>query len=360
FSSKFDKQGIAKTPISSQADIGIVKRGEDIAFILINLNYLNTSYKRAASFDAQQAETKYFLFTDRPLYQPGGSVFFKSIIRDDRDSEYSVSSGDVAVKIYKGWNENENIVFNKEYTILSDGTIDGEYSIPEDISTGTYRMKVSRINDQSNRNSWFWSENSNVVSFQIEYFQKPEYFLDVNVPYEDYINGDQLTFNISASYFSSQPISQKEVSYTVYSSDYYDYSYYYEDLNNISDSYRYGYWRNRKIDEGKAMLGSDGTVVVDVGRTSIDKSRSQVYTIEVSFQDESNIPVFARKNVLVRKGEFNIYKKRGTSEYNNAVGDEIESEIILVSHRQSNISAIDLDVKINRSSWDYDAKSGRY
>ena len=359
FSSKFDKQGIAKTPISSQADIGIIKRGEDVAFILINLNYLNTNYNRAASFDAQQAETKYFLFTDRPIYKPGESVFFKSIIRDDRDSEYDIADGDVTVKIYNGWNEDKNVIFNEKYKILSDGTIDGEYSIPEDLSTGTYRMKVSRVNDQNNRNSWFWSENSNVVIFQIEYFQKPEYSLSIDVPYEDYISGDQLTFNVGASYFSGQRISQKEVSYTVYSSDYYDYSYYYEDLNDL-DSYRYGYWRSRKISEGKAMLGSDGNAVIDIGRTSIDKSRSQVYTIEATFQDESNIPVFARKNILIRKGEFNIYKKRGSSEYHNAVGDETKLDIILVSHRKSNISKIDLDVKINRSSWEYDAKSGRY
>lgn len=344
----FDEEGIAKFPASSKADIGIVEKDGDIAMIIFNLNYLNSSY-RYEGFTPQTKSTKYFLFMDRPLYRPGDTAHFKSIMRDDYDAEYSASSGSVTVKAYKGWDPNKNIVFSENYQISASGSVSGDFVLPEDISTGNYYLRVERTG--SGGENWWWQGNLSAVSFNVEYFKKPEYGIDISVPYDEYITGDQLTFNIDGKYFYGQPIAQKEVEYTIYSSDYYNYGYYYNDNQNLSDDYRYSYWYgSRKIKEGKAMFDNNGMAIVDFGRTSLN-DKSQIYTIEATFKDETGIPVFARKNVLVHNGEFGIYRTEWR--YSSKVGEETSLELKLLSYKNRNIKNISLNVKTERRSWIY-------
>lgn len=344
----FDEEGIAKFPASSKADIGIVEKDGDFALIIFNLNYINSGY-RYERFSPQTKSTKYFLFMDRPLYRPGDTVHFKSIMRDDYDAEYSVSSGTVTVKAYKDWDPDKNIVFSKNYQISFSGSVSGDFILPEDISTGDYYLRVERTGD--GENDWWWQGSLSTVSFSVEYFKKPEYGIDISVPYDEYIAGDQLTFNIDGKYFYGQPITQKEVEYTIYSSDYYSYGYYYNDNQNLSDDYRYSYWYgSQKIKESKAMFDNSGMAIVDFGRTA-PSGKSQVYTIEAIFKDETGIPVFARKNVLVHSGEFGIYRSKWR--YGSKVGEETSLELKLLSYKDRNIENISLNVKTERRSWIY-------
>ncbi|HSL94216.1 MAG TPA: hypothetical protein VK905_06375, partial [Bacillota bacterium] len=70
-------EGVARTSLSSQADIALVTQGEENAIIPINLTYLNSGYDYDR-FSDFQLNSRYFSFTDRPLYRPGDTVYFKS------------------------------------------------------------------------------------------------------------------------------------------------------------------------------------------------------------------------------------------------------------------------------------------
>src|SRR4030042_178087 len=162
----FDEEGIARSPISKEADIGIVERSGDVAMVLLNLDHINSNY-RYESFKPFGKDTKYFLFTERSLYRPGDKVYFKALLRDDRDAEYSLPQGAVSVEAYKGWRDEKTSIFKNTYNISSYGSVDGEFIIPEDASTGWYNLRVTMLGRESDNEFGWRQEVSKEVSFRV-------------------------------------------------------------------------------------------------------------------------------------------------------------------------------------------------
>src|SRR5207248_707034 len=118
------------------------------------------------------------------------------------------------------------------------------------------------VPNQSGRtNYWDGEYSSNTISFDVEFFKKPEFSIEVTTPKTELIAGDKTSFKISGSYFSGQPLLNQKVKYTVYSADFYEYQYLTDQQNlaqTISNDYRYGYWYgSNKVTEGAATLNKD-------------------------------------------------------------------------------------------------------
>ncbi|MFC1711384.1 alpha-2-macroglobulin family protein [Patescibacteria group bacterium] len=338
-----DSEGVAKTGLNPDADIAISEKDGDLAVVPINLRYLNTKYNHEP-FQLKPEKSTYFVFTDRPLYSPGNTVYFKAIIRDDDDAKYSIPSGNALVKIYPGWDEKQAI-FEKYYQLSSNGTVYGEFETPKDATTGFYTLKVEIPGKTTE-----WYSSSNRTNFRIEYFRKPEYTLDVDTPELILIAGDSSNFTVKGNYFSGQPVINQDIKYTIHSADYYEYSYLTYKSTLSDDSYLYRGWYGKSIKSGTVTLNEEGEVIVSF-ETSIPENttKSQVYSIEVTMDDGSGKPVFARKNVLVYSGEFGIYKEK--SSYSGVVGKNYDLPIILSAHRDTAVSNVDLKAQISRTSW---------
>jgi alpha-2-macroglobulin len=351
----FDENGIAKTRLSSEADIAFIRSNGDKAIIPINLQYLNSGYSWK-SFKPKEIAAKFFTFTDRPLYRPGDTVYFKSVVRDDDDVRYSIPAGQVMVKIYDGWGE-EDKIFERSYFFSGSGSIAGEYQIPESANTGNYRLEVSVPGREEDYFSY------NYTYFSVEHFRKPEYSIEVEVKEDEYIAGDDITFEISGSYFSGQPLSEKEVEYTVFASEFYDYEYIRDTERYLSDDYRYSYWWGKEIDSGSVALNEDGIAEVDIQAIIPEnKTENQIYAIEVNYGDPSGNPVFSRKNVLVYAGEYGIYKDvDGNNRYSSQTNEELKLPIALASHIKTNLNNISLVAEVKRENWiKYQEKDKKY
>ena len=366
---KFDNDGIAKAPLSSDADIAIFEKDGTVSLIPLNLNYINSEYNYR-SFQNNTAKSKYFIFTDRPIYQPGDTVYFKSILRDDRDAVYSLPSGVAGVEAYKGWDKDKVTIFSKSYQISSSGAVSGEFKLPDDMSVGFYNLKIQRPQDQVNTEfPWMMGRMGMMgrdsysiageISFDVEYYQKPEYSVEVSAPHSEYIAGDQLIFDVKGSYFSGQPAARQTVNYKVYSSPFYDYEYYQYAKEELSDEYRYYGWSSGKeVKSGQAELDANGRASIDIGKAETEGNKTQVYTIEAELNDESNLPSFDRKNILVHSGEFSIL--RSNFQYGFEIGEKTELEFMLLSHRAGNIADIPIDFKIHRNDWAWNSASKTY
>jgi len=340
----FNDEGIAKTPLLPEADIALVRQGEDRAVVPINLLYLNSRYEYRP-FQPKSRQTKYFIFTDRPLYRPGDTIYFKSVLRDDDDARYTIPRESALVKIYKDWDE-KNTVFEKNYEVSAEGTVYGEYKLPEDSGVGYYQLKVDVPNSSSGR---YWPENT--VSFHVEYFRKPEYSIEVTTPKTELVAQDRSSFIIRGNYFSGQPLGGQTVKYTVYSADFYEYEYLIDQSYALGDDYRFGYWGGNKVgEERQVTLNQRGEAEVDLeAKPPQGTGKSQVFSVEAEFDDGQGNPAFARKNILVYSGEYGIYRK--DSNYGAKVGTQLTLPIVLVSHRDSNVSGIDLLAKVHRENW---------
>lgn len=358
----FTADGTARAKVHSQADVALFEQGNDVAIVPINLKYMNSDY-RYENFIPKTRETEYFTFTDRPLYQPGDVVYFKSVLRDDDDARYTIPKGNAKVEIFNGWGDDREMVLEKEYEISSDGTLFGELRLPEDASTGEYNIQVG-IPDSKKQEGFYWEYD--YALFQVEYYQKPEYSIEVETSPNSLIAGDELSFEIKGNYFSGFPLSEKEVSYNIYSSDFYEYSHFSSRLSEGEElyEYQYRYWYGSKeVRKGISVLNEKGEARVSLPAIlpESQKTKSHIFSIEAEFQDESGIPVLARKNILVRPGEFSIYQK--DNKYGGKTGEAIEIPVILDQHRQSTIADISLRAAVKRTEWvkaDDGTKYGRY
>ena len=341
----FNADGVARLAFDQNADVALATVGDSVALIPINLNYLNTGWNYA-SWKERPVNSKYFIFTDRPLYRPGDKIYFKSVIRNDDDAVYSIPSGFAEVKIYKDWDEKQAF-FTKALPISTEGTVFGETDLPDKISTGMYSLKINI--PRPNQEGYF---ESNYSFFQVEYFRKPEYYLDVEMGNNENISGDKTSFKISGFYFSGQPLAGQMVSYKVYSNNYYEYEYYNDLLNTVSSDYRYSYWGNNiPIKTGNGVLNDRGELEIPLDtKIEQNKGKTQIYSIEATYDNGSGNPALSRKNILIYSGEYGIFRK--DSLYRSKVDQTVNLEVMLIPWKDGNISGIPLTAKIVRSYWE--------
>ncbi len=341
---QLDNQGIAKIDFNSQADIGLLEKEEEVALIPINLQYLNRGASQYKAFREKERKAKFYLFTDRPVYKPGDKLYFKSIVRDDNDADYTIPTGNAEVKLYKDWDE-KNTIFTQSYPISAQGTVDGEIQIPADVSTGDYNLQVDLGPGSEN----FYLKGYRYL--QIEHFRKPEYTIDISVDKKEFIAGEKLSFKITGNYFSGQSLNNQEIKYKITASKFYEYDYSPNEESRLTDDYRYGYWNGKIIQENKATFNQQGEAEIQL-KLSLpeeNKYQTQVFSIEAEFDDGSGNPVFARKNILVYPGEFGIYKKEPL--HNGRAGEETNLPLVLALRKETKIENIKLETKIKRATW---------
>jgi uncharacterized protein YfaS (alpha-2-macroglobulin family) len=351
--------GVAKAPLTDRADVAIMQNGDDLAVIPINLNYLNDAYGNNPSFRGRTANKKYFLFTDRPLYRPGDTVYFKAIVRDDNTINYSIPSGSLQAKVFKDYDE-KNAIYDHTFYISRDGAVGGQIVLPSDVTTGTYQLKINPPGtDNPNQPSWL---NADYISFDVDFFRKPEYSIDITGPTNPLIAGDTSSFTINGSYFFGQPLAGMTVKYTLYSTKSYDYEYLADSSYfSLSDDYRYGYWGGDTVSQGEVTLDAKGQARVDFDTNSIKgKNISQVFSIEAEAVDQTQNPAFSRKNVLVYPAEFGIYRKGSWDDYWAKTGSKLSLPVTLVNRKNARLSNVNLTASVTRENWVIDSNDPNY
>src|SRR5690606_37245475 len=81
------------------------------------------------------------IYTDRPLYRPDQTVYFKGVVRQDRDATYEVPSDlEITARVR---NPNGEEIFQERVQLSPFGTFNGQIALPEDAPTGQYEIFFS-------------------------------------------------------------------------------------------------------------------------------------------------------------------------------------------------------------------------
>jgi hypothetical protein len=339
--SDITSDGTAKAPLTKDSDIAIIESGSGMALIPLNLKYLNYGYSYN-TYTEKVLTGRFFTFTDRPIYRPGDTVNFKSIIRNEDDARYFIPGGTVKVEASQGWDESKVTVYKGTHSISSVGSINGSFKLPDSAKTGDYTLTVT-LSDTKSGSSYF----------NVEYYRKPEYFVDLLTDNKAMVSGDDLTVKVSGQYFSGQPLKGAFVSYKIYSYDFYEYDYYSSYLYNFdSESYRYGWWYGSStINQGVVPLDEYGIGKIDLPiKLKDNNGKNKVVSVEVSYMDPSGNPVIDRKNYLVYAGDYSIFRK------DYGYGSQVKAPYTLpikLATNKSGVSLKDVGLKANikRTSW---------
>ncbi|HEX9387823.1 MAG TPA: MG2 domain-containing protein, partial [Anaerolineales bacterium] len=239
----------------------------------------------------ESADYLVYTYSDRPIYRPGQTVNFKSILRDDHDVKYSLLPVDTQVTV--NVRDPKNNLLQSTQTQLSQfGSLNGSFAIAEGATLGEYEIEIL-ANGESNQQI-----------FKVEDYRKPDFKVILTPSDPDqgnqFIAGQQVDLDIDVHYFFEEPVAGAKLTYT-----YYELfpSYDWWNPNPEEVSYR---WMQTSSNVRKIApkTEEDGTAQITLKATSDSEAfkyssfydwrsslRTKTFAVEVTADDGSNQPV---------------------------------------------------------------------
>lgn len=348
-SRSLSSQGIATSAIKNNADVAIFE-SLDGELALIPLNIPQSIYYRSTSFQEKQIGTKYYLFTDRPLYKPGDTVNFKAIVRNDDDAVYSVPTGVVNAKAY--YSSGEDPIYEKSIPLTSEGTASGSFELPE-LRTGYYRLEIS---DAQASDRMYWLRTT--TSFQVENFRKPEYTLESDIKIKEYIKGDTINAVVQGQYFFGEPLSEAEVDVSVGGNGSYLNPKYFSSSKIIEDHVSYTYHYGRETKKDTVTLGANGEAQYQYDTSSFPaESQANIATFDFAYNDESGNLTRSKTNAFIWSGEYSIINAARTRSF--PVGSLATVSVSLMPHNSVPISNVELKGSNTLTYWEKETANNK-
>ncbi len=256
-----DTKGQFKVPVNKdnyRSYSVSVRHEKDNAFFSNYHNYRNYNQ------DAQKYRS--FLFTDRSIYRPGQTVYFKGIvIQTEEDTSSIVTNESLFVYMYdaNGDDAGELELKTNEY-----GTVTGEFIIPAGRLTGSYYLEL-----ESDGSKNF----SNTSYFNVEEYKRPKFETNFKPVTETYRVNDDIKVTGEAISFSGSTITNAQVAYKVTRQVQYPRWYYWGRSQNYNEG--------QEITFGETTTNDKGEYTIDfkaLPDASVDKKGQPVFNYEVT------------------------------------------------------------------------------
>ena len=150
-------------------------------------------------------KTKRILFfTDRSIYRPGQTLFFKGIgtMKDYATQQHKVIGTKDSIWVYLQ-NVNRKMIDSARYQLNSHGSFSGHFTLPMQGLTGSYSIYTKR--EYGNSSAYF----------SIEEYKRPTFSVILEKPKEAYQLNDSITVSGTAKAFAGNSIDGAKVTYTV-------------------------------------------------------------------------------------------------------------------------------------------------
>ncbi len=176
--------------------------------------YLNKYHKNEPSRD-ERITIKSFIFTDRSIYRPGQTVYFKAIVLKKQGEKSEVFTDEFIEVILKDVNYQE---VKKLYLKLNEfGSVSGEFILPSSGLTGKYTIEIDESYEYDSK---FYDDadfdfDYNEYNFSVEEYKRPKFETEFKPVTETYKLNDSITVNGTATAFAGSNITDAKVAYRV-------------------------------------------------------------------------------------------------------------------------------------------------
>jgi len=298
-------------PYSQRVDAALVTIGGETVFIPLKLPLSLADIRAREDLDKK---SKIFLYTERPIYKPGDTVFFRGIVRVDSDSLYKMPSNDTPVYITKGYIGDEKA---EKITVLTDGkgVFSGNFVIPKDSQT-TQQYGSESIYANLNNSSDNYYDSTAYAYYTVAKYVKPDFELKVEAQNSESLRHENPKFVISGKYFTGKPMANQEVEFTALTNDYYESEKIVYNKNfNINAfggmcgggvGFGDDYYGSAVGESKKIKLDENGKAVVEFPADS-KALLSQSVTITANKKDDSGNEITGAATSIRHAGAFNLF-----------------------------------------------------
>ncbi|MCC6892805.1 MAG: Ig-like domain-containing protein [Anaerolineae bacterium] len=336
-----DETGIFRIPHSDQTTYVVTQNDETLGV------WFNSA--RPAQLTAES-----YLYTDRPIYRPGETVYFRGILRHKDDVTYTVPAVDTipatATFGYGGGYYSEETptpIYDTELTVTGDfGTFSGSFEIPDSASLGTYNLQVG---SSCTYYAVACQAMGDTITFEVADFRVPEYEVDVTAQLPEIIQGDPLNALVSANYYFGAPVSNADVSWAVRSTNYYNSYFRYRGAErgfSFRDSgYNYGISNSEPVllrtdEQGRNLFTNPVTLSSFNPVTAV---------IEATVHDESEQPVSGSTNVIIHPAA--VYVGLRSKETFTTLGQPAMLDVLAVTPDSIHQPNQSIELEIVETRW---------
>lgn len=188
---KTDREGLATLPANNQVLAFQASRPGDTNAMLTNIYPMGSGHK------PEKNPIEVSIFTDRGLYRPGQTIFFKGLayVKDSNDP-HAVAGQPFTVTLYDA---NGKEIAQKKVTTNDFGSFNGEFSLPKQTLSGAFRLSTGQMS----------------VYIHVEEYKRPTfqaYFLPIK---GDIAFGDSVTIQGKAATFSGVSLPSGDVTWRI-------------------------------------------------------------------------------------------------------------------------------------------------
>ncbi len=244
---------------------------------LLDINYNNdrlfTDDNYYHYFTSDYTETdpnndQTFLFTDRSIYRPGQTVYFKGIVVTHKTKTSPPTIVTKRKSIIKLYDENEEAIDSVEVITNDFGSYHAKFTLPTDLLNGYFRIEDD--------------ENENSVNISVEEYKRPRFFVEIPKPSGTYKIDDTISIEAVAKSYAGNNINGANVSFRVV-------------RRTIMPMWGYGDYMPRiwlpsrgssvEITNGTGITDENGKIIIRfkaLADKSVDKKYNPVFYYEVS------------------------------------------------------------------------------
>lgn len=146
-------------------------------------------------YDSEIYNTKLYAVTDRPLYQPGDTVFVKFIGREFTSARASkpILSGDIDLTAF---DPNGLPIANTRAAMTAQTGGDTSFQLPQNATAGGYELRLGL------------GGQSYAAAFRVSEYQKPHFEMTVLPDKSDFKTGEAVTGSLQLNYPDGSPVKE--------------------------------------------------------------------------------------------------------------------------------------------------------
>ena len=334
-SGRTDGKGIAHLSVPSgttgRPDQMIVARsGDSFAFITAGFSS-NPSTKRLI-----------YAYTERPVYRPAQSVFYKGIVRNSVNDTYKTAARQPVVVEVR--DPDDTLIYRGTKTTDRFGCYTGAVQLNSEAPTGRYSIRTS-VDSESSESE---------AGFTVAAYRKPEFSVKATFDKKRYTRGEWVKARISVSYYFGSPVANADVSYQINRSAYWLFSddepmdEGYSDYGGYGEMVKYG--DIRTDENGEATVEFPATW--DQPKDNEGYDTDQQFSISLTATDKGGAAATGDQSVLVTRGEFAVEVQPDS--YVTAPGKTVSVAIKAQDYDRHPMGDQDVSVTLNRETWSED------
>ncbi|HSA59066.1 MAG TPA: MG2 domain-containing protein, partial [bacterium] len=276
-----------------------------------------------------------YVYTDRPIYRPGQTVYFSSFIREVREGRYFMPSAGTSAEVTITDSSGQNVFSQSEAALKTGGTVGGQFEIPadEDTPRGDYNLTIQVGAQRFSR------------VFVVTSYRKPSFKVDLKTDQPEIVSGQEMSVEVQGSYFFGAPLRKAKTTWSIMTSTYLfapegfeDFSFIDEDLlyRKEGEDGQISYASEYEYDVVGSSFGGDyeSTYAEDSGQYDDPRGAASYRSPGGFLRGPDGKDVTARPETLDEKGLLSIRYKPDLKKYPASQTLSVEANVQDPSHQE--------------------------